>query len=81
MNNMKTIAITIDEDILARVDRLTRSRQGGRNRSHLIRQAVQEYVLRLERMAQEDHEAAVFRSHRERLAQQARALVREQAKR
>ena len=78
--NMKTIAITIDDDMLTRVDRLAGSRQGSRNRSRVIRQAVHEYVLRLERMAQEDHEAAVFRRHRERLAQQARALVREQAK-
>jgi len=79
---MKTIAITIDEEMLARVDRLARSPSRGKsNRSRLIRHAVQEYLLRLERMAEEAHEAAVVRRHRDRLAQQARALIREQAKR
>lgn len=72
---MKTIAITIDDDTLERVDRLG----GGRNRSRVIRQAVREYVARLERLAEEEREAAVIRRHRGRLARQARALVRAQA--
>lgn len=71
---MKTIAITIDNDTLERVDRL-----GGRNRSRVIRLAVQEYVARLDRLAEEEREAAVIRRHRGRLARQARALVRAQA--
>lgn len=78
---MKTIAITIDEDILTRVDRLAgRGGQGRTSRSRLIRQAVREYVSRLERLADERQEATVIRRHRGRLAQQASALVREQAK-
>ncbi|PWT86902.1 MAG: hypothetical protein C5B57_00240 [Blastocatellia bacterium] len=78
---MKTIAITIEEDILERVDRLAgRGDQSRSNRSHLIRQAVREYVSRLERLAEEEREAAIVRRHRLRLAQQARALVRAQAK-
>jgi metal-responsive CopG/Arc/MetJ family transcriptional regulator len=75
---MKTIAITIDDDTLERVDRLG-TRPGGRNRSLVIRQAVREYVTRLERLADEEREAAVIRRHRGRLERQARALVRAQA--
>jgi metal-responsive CopG/Arc/MetJ family transcriptional regulator len=74
---MKTIAITIDDDTLQRVDRLC----GGRSRSRVIREAVQEYVSRLEQRAEEERERAVIRRHRGRLALQSRALVREQAKR
>jgi metal-responsive CopG/Arc/MetJ family transcriptional regulator len=76
---MKTIAITIDEETLARVDRLA-SRDGTNNRSHVIRQAVQEYVSRLERATEDEREDAIVRRHRGRLARQANALVREQAK-
>jgi metal-responsive CopG/Arc/MetJ family transcriptional regulator len=79
MANVKTIAITIDDQTLVRVDRLVG--EGGRkNRSLVIRQAVQEYVARLEQAADDAHEAAVVRRHRVRLARQAGALVRRQAK-
>lgn len=77
MPNMKTIAVTIDEGTLERVDRLG----GGRNRSRVIRDAVREYVARQERAAEEEREAAVIRRHRGRLARQAQALVRAQAPR
>ena len=81
MSNMKTIAITIDDHTLARVDRLASGRGPGRaNRSLVIRQAVQEYVARLERAAENEREAAVIHRHRGRLARQANALVREQAR-
>jgi metal-responsive CopG/Arc/MetJ family transcriptional regulator len=73
---MKTIAITIDEETLASVDRLSR----GRDRSKHIRQAVREYVERLELQAQLAREAEVVRVHRHRLARQARALVRAQGR-
>lgn len=71
----------MDPETLERMDRLA-SRQGlGRaNRSRLIRQAVQEYVTRLERAADDEHELEVLRRHRGRLRRQARALVRGQAK-
>jgi metal-responsive CopG/Arc/MetJ family transcriptional regulator len=72
---MKTIAITIDPDTLARVDRL-----GRRNRSRIIREAVREYVTRVERLADDERESAIVRKHRGRLARQAAALVRAQAK-
>jgi metal-responsive CopG/Arc/MetJ family transcriptional regulator len=77
---MKTIAITIDEDMLARVDRLDGKGSSGRNRSRLIREAVREYLSRLERQADEAREAAIVHRHRGRLALQAQALVRVQAK-
>ncbi len=81
MNNMRTIAITIEEPMLERVDRLASgSGQKRRNRSQIIREAVREYVSRVERHAQEEHEAAIVRRHRVQLARQARALVRAQAK-
>lgn len=78
---MKTIAITIDEETLEHVDRLVkRGGRASRNRSQLIRQAVHDYVSRLERLADDDREAAIVRRHRGRLARQASALVREQAR-
>jgi metal-responsive CopG/Arc/MetJ family transcriptional regulator len=81
LSNVKTIAISIDEDVLARVDRLVgQGGRGGRNRSRLIREALREHVLRLERMTEETREATIVRRHRGSLARQARALVRAQAK-
>jgi metal-responsive CopG/Arc/MetJ family transcriptional regulator len=78
---MKTIAITIDEATLGRVDRLV---SGGdprsRNRSRIIREAVQDYLSRMERANEEERERAIYRKHRARIARQATVLVREQAK-
>lgn len=76
VKRMKTIAITIDDDTLERVDRVG----GGRNRSRVIREAVREYVARLERLAEEERDTAVIHRHRARLARQARALVLAQAR-
>jgi metal-responsive CopG/Arc/MetJ family transcriptional regulator len=81
IDNMKTIAITIDEETLASVDRLVgRGALRHNNRSRLIRQAVRDYVSRVERSAEDEREAAIVHRHRHRLAQQAGALVRVQAK-
>ena len=78
---MKTIAITIDEATLASVDRLVgRGRRAGMNRSQLIRQAVADYISRLERLAEDQREDLILRRHRGRLARQTSALVRAQAK-
>jgi metal-responsive CopG/Arc/MetJ family transcriptional regulator len=77
---MKTIAITIDEDTLERVDKLAQRRGSADNRSRVIRRAVREYVVRLERETLDEHEAQILRHHRTRLAKQVRALVNEQAK-
>ena len=72
--NMKTIAITIDDETLARLDRV----RG--NRSKLIREAVREHLARRDRLASDQQEARIVRRHRSRLARQARVLVRSQAK-
>jgi hypothetical protein len=45
----------------------------------VIRQAVREYVSRVEALAEQERETDIVRRHRTRLARQARALVREQA--
>ena len=73
---MKTIAISIDEDMLQRIDRLS----VGGNRSQLIRKAVQDYLTHLERIAEEEREREIFKRNRRRLERQAIALVKEQAK-
>ncbi len=77
---MKTIAITIDEDILIRIDKLAGNGDGGGNRSKVIREAVREYLSRVEQVAEEGREGEIFRRHRTQLRRQAVALVKEQAK-
>lgn len=81
IGNMKTIAITIDNETLARLERVTgRGGQIEKNRSRVIREAVKEYVARLERLAEDEREAAIVRKHRGRLARQAKAAIQTQAK-
>ncbi|HEX4999464.1 MAG TPA: ribbon-helix-helix domain-containing protein [Terriglobia bacterium] len=77
---MKTIAITMEEDVVDRLDKLLASRHGTVNRSLTIRQAVREYLEREERLAEEQREATIFRQSKARLARQAEALVKDQAK-
>ena len=78
---MKTIAITIDEKTLERIDRLKAAANTPfRSRSEVIRQAAQEFVSRLERLTEEDRERDIFRRNRQRLDRQARELIKEQAK-
>ena len=77
---MKTIAITIDDDTFERLERLgAREGQEWKNRSRLIREAVKDYVMRLEQAAEQVREAAIVRRHRVRLARQAAAAVKTQA--
>ena len=81
MDDMKTIAMTIDRPMLERVDRLVAMENvPWKSRSELIRQAVGELLARLERTAEEERERDIFRQHRTRLNRQAAALVKEQAK-
>jgi metal-responsive CopG/Arc/MetJ family transcriptional regulator len=77
---MKTIAITIDEAMLAGVDKLAGHHRDTPNRSKVIRAAIAEYLARVEREAEEEREREIFRRHRGKLRQQAAALVKEQAK-
>ena len=76
---MKTIAITIEEDIVRRLDRLSLTKSGSVNRSLAIREAVREYVTREERRVEEQREQEIFRKHRVKLARQAEALMKDQA--
>jgi metal-responsive CopG/Arc/MetJ family transcriptional regulator len=77
---VKTIAITIDEAMLATVDKLAGNHPDTPNRSKIIRAAIGEYLARLDREAEETREREIFRRHRGTLRQQAAALVKEQAK-
>lgn len=78
---MKTIAITIDEATLRRVDRLMASEVvPWKSRSEVIRQAVQKFIRELERADEEKREEEIFRRHGARLNRQAAALIKEQAK-
>ena len=78
---MKTIAITIDEHTLKRIDRLKADANAPfRSRSEVIRQAAQEFVSRLERLTEEDREREIFRRNRKRLDRQSLELIKEQAK-
>lgn len=78
---MRTIAITIDEDIIERMDQLSsRIGPGRTNRSSIIRQAVREYLSRIECETEQERETEIFKAHRKKLALQTAALVKEQAR-
>jgi metal-responsive CopG/Arc/MetJ family transcriptional regulator len=77
---MKTIAITIDDDTLRRIDELTESSSSAENRSQFIREAVRERLGQIERLNEEKREKEIFRRNRQRLQRQALALIKEQAK-
>ena len=80
LGNMKTIAITIDEQTLRTVDQLVGASPTLRNRSVVMRIALREFAGRERRRLIEERERAVLRKQRGRLARQARALVAEQAR-
>jgi metal-responsive CopG/Arc/MetJ family transcriptional regulator len=79
---MRTIAISIDEESLAAIDRLARGSRAGKarvNRSEVIRRAIQEFVARQRKRSREEGDRKVLSRNREQIARQARALVSEQA--
>jgi metal-responsive CopG/Arc/MetJ family transcriptional regulator len=79
--NMKTIAVTIDEPMLQHIDRLMAPDSAPwKSRSEMVRQALQEFIARLERLAEEEREREIFRRRRSRINRQAETLVKEQAK-
>lgn len=81
IGNMKTIAITIDERTLHRIDRLMAVEGvSWKSRSAVIRQAVQQFIAHQERIAEEEREREIFRRNRARLNREAAALIKEQAK-
>jgi metal-responsive CopG/Arc/MetJ family transcriptional regulator len=75
---MKTIAITIDDETLKRLERASHG-EGRINRSKIVREAVKDYLARLEAAASDEREALVLRRHRARLARHAEAAVKAQA--
>jgi metal-responsive CopG/Arc/MetJ family transcriptional regulator len=75
--NMKTVAVTLDADTLAALERLT-SEPGGRSRSAVVREAVLALSERKLRMEREDRERQILHTHRKKLGRQAKALIREQ---
>jgi len=78
---MKTIAMTIDESTLKRIDRLMANETvPWKSRSEVIRHAVQKLIKDLERASEEEREREIFQRHGARLNKQAAALIKEQAK-
>jgi metal-responsive CopG/Arc/MetJ family transcriptional regulator len=78
---MKTIAISIEDETLDRMDRLTAMKvKRFSNRSKMIQEAMREYLSRIEQIEEEAREREILRRHRGRLARQADALVKEQSK-
>jgi metal-responsive CopG/Arc/MetJ family transcriptional regulator len=79
IDNMKTIAITIDEHTLGLLDRLTSKADRTRSRSALVRAAVREFVARHQRSTEEARERVLLHKHRDLLRKEARALIQGQA--
>ena len=78
---MKTIAITIGEDMLQRIDEITGdNRQAAGNRSQFIREAIKEHIARIQKIAEEEREREIFKRNRSKLHREALALIKEQAK-
>ncbi|HEY2382875.1 MAG TPA: hypothetical protein VGK48_16995 [Terriglobia bacterium] len=71
----------MDESLIHRVDRLLSSKGAAKtNRLRIVREAVMDYLSRVEREAEQEREKNIFRKNREKLAKQTAALVKEQAK-
>jgi metal-responsive CopG/Arc/MetJ family transcriptional regulator len=75
---MKTIAVTIDEPTLERIDEL--AKENGMNRSEIVREAAQNYIAEKEAKTEEERERKIFRRHKRKLKKQTAALIRDQAK-
>ena len=71
---MKTIAITIENAVLHRIDKVAS------NRSEFIRKAVDEYLEEIERIGEETREREILRRNRDKLHRQAIALIKDQAR-
>ena len=81
---METVAVTLDQKTLKALDAVSAAtvrKTGARpNRSLVVRTAVQEYVERQMRIESEERERLILAKHRGRLAKEAAALVRGQAR-
>jgi metal-responsive CopG/Arc/MetJ family transcriptional regulator len=79
---MKTIAITIEEDTLKRIDVVVAHEgQARANRSQFIRDAIKDYLTRTEKEKEEEREREIIKRNRSKLHRQAVALIKEQARR
>jgi metal-responsive CopG/Arc/MetJ family transcriptional regulator len=78
---MKTIAITIAEDMLNRIDAVAvKNGQSTANRSRFIREAIGDHLARIEKASEDEREREIVKRNRRKLHQQALALIREQTK-
>jgi metal-responsive CopG/Arc/MetJ family transcriptional regulator len=78
---MKTIAISIDEETLADLDRVAGVPGPVRaNRSRVVRLALREYLARSKQTADDARERDILKRHRGRIRQQAAALVKQQGR-
>ena len=78
---MRAIVINIEKDLLRRIDRAANKTAGApMNRSQFIREAVREYLVRMDTSTEELRETDIFRRNRTRLHREAVALIDEQAK-
>ena len=80
INNMKTIAVTIDDETLRLLDELTARGPSHRARSALVRAALRDFAERERRRVTEEREREIFRKNRKQLAREARLLTKEQAR-
>ena len=76
---MKTIAVTIDEETLDRVDELASSSGQYSSRSALVRAALAGYVMRERRLREEERDLRIIREHKEVFAEGLTARIAEQA--
>ena len=78
VDNVKTIAVNVDEETLDLVDELTSSSDRYTSRSALVRAALAGYVARERQLRLEDRDRRVIQAHREALAEELTALVADQ---
>ena len=77
MDNMKTIAITLDEESLDLLEYLSTGPYP--SRSALVRAAIKKFAELERRRREEEREQEILHRNRDLIARQARALVQEQA--
>ena len=77
--NMKTIAITVDDETLALIDDLGSSTKF-RSRSALVRAAIREYAQQVQRSREEEREREIIRKNKDALDRELKALITEQAR-
>ena len=80
ISNMKTIAITVDEETLELIDELRGSNAEFASRSALVRAAIREYAARLRKRLEEERERELVHQNKELLNKELKALVEEQAR-